>query len=417
VETDFRICEFAASWKRGSIVLAGDNRSRKEVLDAGLNQIAVIGNDSDFISLSPPGAVDRIVKLINHVPFSLEKSTVLADLKIDDFKLLLAYCIAGCDNMEAHVDGIGWVKAYNFAVASEITISSIETLPRLILGKGDEEVQTQMVTEIRANLTNFAWLSDGPKLMPDLPVTEWPQHSGLEMFAAELDENGHLVRHSIYSMVWHKKPEKRLIPPQPPGKKPPVPKGTRAPAHPGERPIPSNQFFVLEHFLAATERAYVDQWKNVEEDEDEQSDSESGCEDKTKRRKRGRKTGNPRKKRKKCDADTGPVSNTDISSKENSEISKPSRDRKPGKKRPTTVKLANAVKARRQASEAAKRGMINPDNGRATIPLADRMSLRQRYKTFSVRLGRLSKSVKQAINGMFSSQQEKDMISNVSLRL
>jgi hypothetical protein len=55
VETDFRICEFAASWKRSSIVLPGDNRIRKEVLGVCLNQIAVIGNDSDFISLSPPG--------------------------------------------------------------------------------------------------------------------------------------------------------------------------------------------------------------------------------------------------------------------------------------------------------------------------------------------------------------------------
>lgn len=52
-------------------------------------------------------------------------------------------------------------------------------------------------------------------------------------------------------------------------------------------------------------------------------------------------------------------------------------------------------------SEAAKRGEVDTKNGNETIPDNIRKSLCKRYKVFTIKVGRLSRSVRGAVDGLW----------------
>ena len=68
---------------------------------------------------------------------------------------------------------------------------------------------------------------------------------------------------------------------------------------------------------------------------------------------------------------------------------------------------ANERKERIRASEAAKFGKVDPQNGTATIAKDDRKSLAKRYQLFTVPVGKLGKSIKTAVDGTNIEAQDK----------
>ena len=256
IESDFRICELAAAWKSGEAIVVANGDSEIPILFANsLKRTMVVGSDSDFIALSPPGSVDQISKINHGTAVTVEKEAVKNELDLDDLKLFLAFSIAGCCNVPSHVNGIGWVKASQFAKDAGITLDSIETIDEIPLKTGDKMIKQKMASEIRAALSNFGWRSVGTRRFSGVPNAHLPKMSEIEEFASETLD-GFLVRPAIYRMVFRREPDKSLVRCQPITEHRPVVKGTKSPRYPMARKIPANQFFVLTDFQDMTANSF-----------------------------------------------------------------------------------------------------------------------------------------------------------------
>lgn len=161
LENDFRICQDAK--------------------DCTSQQVFVVGNDSDFIGLSPPNSVTTVVNKHKGKWRSLNKTDILERLHLSDFGLALAFAITGCDNVQAHIKNTGWVKALRFAQASNLTVSEILNMDEMPLSSKNTEVKQKMLQEFKMVLENFGWLDY--RIVPQsLPEPVFPQRSAFMEF-------------------------------------------------------------------------------------------------------------------------------------------------------------------------------------------------------------------------------------------
>lgn len=256
LEADFRICDFAAQSKLSSLAVLDGNSTQTIQRNSG--SVMVVASDSDFVALSPPQSVDRMAKIQHGVVSVVEKGDVVKSLELEDpFKLLLAYCIAGCDNVTAHVNQVGWGRAYKFVANSDISLNSMDSLAAVPLSRGDSETKQQMANEIRNVLEQFGWRSTHYSFSGSLNRhIVWPEGSEAVRFASEMHE-GRYVRPAVYRIICEKEPDSdKVLPPSPPkpGKTPPLPKGTKAPTFPSAYSI-ANPFTILE-FEAVAKDSY-----------------------------------------------------------------------------------------------------------------------------------------------------------------
>lgn len=257
VENDFRICKAAL-----------DKQNDEKTI--------VVGSDSDYLVLSPPGSVDALVKIEGGPPITLIRDEILQDLKVDEFKLLLAYCIGGCDNIQAHVNGIGWGGGFEFAASCNINFSTFQSMEEVPLPKGKRSIKAQMATEIKAVLSYFGWKdfvredwnADFPHILP-------PDQSEMLQFATETDNEGYLCQPNVYKAVFKRLPEANLVKPRPAAVQT-TPAGTKAPKIPVKRLISlkTNRFFVLSEFEEKAQHSFSN---NLHLDEEERSEIEKAA--------------------------------------------------------------------------------------------------------------------------------------------
>lgn len=128
-ESDFRICRMAA--------------------ESPTKESTVFSADSDFIALSPPGSISQLIKIEKGGAMIMKKKDVLSSESMSDFQLMLAYCIAGCDNVNAHIKNVGWGRASKFARQSTITLESLDTLQTIPIKAGEQSVKIQLLDDIK----------------------------------------------------------------------------------------------------------------------------------------------------------------------------------------------------------------------------------------------------------------------------
>ena len=111
------------------------------------------------------------------------KKDVLELLQINEGDLFDAFTIAGCDDIQYNLKGIGWHRAAQFVKANHVSEQSLISE----FDKIDEQILSALFEEITA-LRKLLW-DDGAVLLDSL-AEETDQTSMLEGFASELNEAG-----------------------------------------------------------------------------------------------------------------------------------------------------------------------------------------------------------------------------------
>jgi hypothetical protein len=481
VESDFRICKFASYIKRSTSCASCTIQDHGTDCALYLNQreVMVVGADTDFIALSPENSVDALAKKVQGTLMVLRKDAVLEDLGFNEFQLLLAYCIGGCDNVPTHFHNYGWKKAEKDVAKSDLTKHKLLTLQKLPFNAGKASERVQIVQDIITVLRDFGWIvtPGAPAEMQQLSLgtpEQQPLQTDEKAFALELDANGKLVRPRIFTIVMGTAPNKGLLPAHclRSSVKPQTQPGARAPTVPGPRKMPENEnsFFVLSTFTKNADYSYENGLHKAPDERQQWLDERAaarqgdvGAADIAKSKGKGNQ-GKKREatslqqsgtsdKRKRTSAtqdiasssntsnDTATPSHADSSnSVETPAKAKAKKPKPPSKKRTPTDKknrlgfddakteatsdatdgantdrTNNASSTRPKASDDAKRGRVNPNFGKATIPLQDRKTLKERYTPFTENVGKLEKSIVKAVAGVSEKYGCSEMVDDATL--
>lgn len=135
-ESDSRICRMALEMKS----------SDKTVVTP---DATVIASDSDFIALSPPGSIRHMVKVEKGGFLKISKDDVLKSEGLTETQLFVAYCVAGCDNIAAHVNNVGWGRSRRWAIVRDMTIQKVKAWQSIPMKAGEKSVKIEMAAEIK----------------------------------------------------------------------------------------------------------------------------------------------------------------------------------------------------------------------------------------------------------------------------
>lgn len=208
-ESDHRICRWAAS------VASGNSQIK----------VSVMSVDSDYLAFSPPSSIATMISPRMKGPLEMEtidKHTVIRASGLTPLQMVIAFSLAGTDNIRTHINGMGWVKALRYVRryvcrdwdASDFAAASgLDRLPRLSKWKNSsEEVVIKIGDEICGKLSEFAWNGEEyvhspvPKVLPATP-----NKSELYTFVTSREEHGknagQLVRRAILKLTLDAIPE------------------------------------------------------------------------------------------------------------------------------------------------------------------------------------------------------------------
>jgi hypothetical protein len=455
VEADFRICKFSKQLKQAASRDVCDHLAHQVdgcALELVGREVMVVGSDSDFIALSPANSVDVLAKIERGSVVAVRKDDVLKDLRLNEFQLLLAFCVGGCDNVPTNLFGIAWKGAakYVAGLKDKLNPNILRKTKMLSVNKfGTNEERKQIVKDIVQVLQDFGWFPTPGSAKMQLAINETtgrPRRCEAYDFADERDANGKLVRPAIYKIIMKRSPDPEDLPHVPSPQKRPTEKGTKAPLIPKPRKLPANSFFVLNEFVdnaanswkdglhllpedrakwivegrAAAEAGRSRKQKNTDSEVAADGDgqektkskkkssgnrttvTESGVateDDATKSRKRKKSTAEPqadtqtptRTKKRRDSKETAPGKGKNDSKKSNKNKPKlPSREQYVVKKE---------VPENKQREKADK-GVPDPKYGTATLSKPTRMSLEKKHETFTIRMGKLKHWIKSSTEGI-----------------
>ena len=180
--------------------------------------VSVISIDSDDLAFAPPGSIAQMASSVSRAPGQIQaikKSDILRVGDMTDLQLVIAFCLAGSDNIATHIEGMGWYRSVryvksripaNWTAAIFAQKSPMKRLPGLIKWRNaPKENVTNLANEIRHKLKHCGWLSG--ELTPSTMQPghlEKPTESDLFRFAFEMDGKNQLVRPRIAGLVWQK---------------------------------------------------------------------------------------------------------------------------------------------------------------------------------------------------------------------
>lgn len=201
-EADWRICEWASQKAKSGA------------------EVTVISVDSDYLALSPPGAIHSLAMPDQDNPQNLiliAKSDLLESCRLTELQLLIAFCIAGTDNVISHIGGIGWANAVKYVQAhipdswtidDFLNANGLDRLPGLIKWKNaTNELVIGLGDEIAAKIKQFRWVPSDSPMVVGFPVIydeDIKSESYLHSFAFELcgtEEEQRLVRPAVAKLV------------------------------------------------------------------------------------------------------------------------------------------------------------------------------------------------------------------------
>lgn len=206
-ESDHRITRWAAK-------MASERKS-----------VTVISVDSDYLAFSPPGSVDQMASTVPRNPGKIrviKKADVLKACGLTDLQFVIAFAIAGSDNIATHIKWQGWyyavryVKKYipvQWTAANFAKRSPLKRLPGLIKWrKATKENVTELANNIVHKLGQFGWLDCALAPSPTQPGhKEKPADSELFRLAFELEvvlvkekQLVRLVRPCVAGLVWRR---------------------------------------------------------------------------------------------------------------------------------------------------------------------------------------------------------------------
>lgn len=182
-ESDWRICQWA-------------NEVQKDVY--------VLSVDSDYLAFSPPGSVNHLAFPNQDGLTVVHKAELINTSKLTPFQLVVAFALAGSDNIRTKIHGIGWYKAVKYVranVSPEMTAEQFMEKPELpnLHKRKNSSVQlvASFIKDLISSLKKFHWSSQKSKLSLELPPVgsaPLPKESELFVLSFELTVNGNLVR-------------------------------------------------------------------------------------------------------------------------------------------------------------------------------------------------------------------------------
>ena len=175
----------------------------------------MISVDSDYVAFVPPGSVCQLASIIPRQSDQLKiitKHDILKRSGMSDLQLALAFSMAGTDNINIHIEGMGWFKSLQYVkthipkkwtAATFAKKSPFDRLPGLFKYKNSsKETVTALAKEIFDKLRQFGWIKGALEPSSTTPShTERPTESALFQFAFELDGKHSLVRPVIAELV------------------------------------------------------------------------------------------------------------------------------------------------------------------------------------------------------------------------
>ena len=181
-------------------------------------KVTVISVDSDYLAFSPPGSIEQMTSSVIREPGQIQaikKSEVLRIGEMTDLQLVIAFSIAGSDNIATHIDGMGWFRSVRYVKSripaswKAVDFASKSPLKRLPLltkwRNATKENVTELANDILHKLRQFGWLPG--ELTPSTMQPghlEKPTESYLYQFAFEADNKNRLIRPRIAGLVWQR---------------------------------------------------------------------------------------------------------------------------------------------------------------------------------------------------------------------
>lgn len=165
-------------------------------------EVIVVGDDSDFIGFSPPNSVTRIVNVDKKTGRwrHLEKKNVLEELKLTNFELALAFAIAGCDNVEAHVGNFGWVKAMEYLeTTNKIELTNLMEFSEIPLQSKKSEVKAAMMQQFKSVIDKSGWYDSTQHPVELDPTPNYPPKSQLMVLA---EDTGRTALNELMTGRW-----------------------------------------------------------------------------------------------------------------------------------------------------------------------------------------------------------------------
>ena len=170
-------------------------------------RVIVLSVDSDYLAYSVDNSVSELgmpmhggkeLRLI-------KKADVLETSQLTPFQLMLAFSIAGSDNIATHIEGVGWYRSRMYAqkwispdMMAENFLGTEDPLPHLASYKNATvDLVKQLGGNIERKLEDFGWLKQDVEKalaisLPEIGAASIPTQSAKHFFAFETSEKGEL---------------------------------------------------------------------------------------------------------------------------------------------------------------------------------------------------------------------------------